>query len=265
MSEWLTTLGVLGQHHQASVLVTVAETQGSAPRPAGTKMVVTEDSCSGTIGGGHLEFKAIEIAREMLADTRQIQGASLQRFPLGPSLGQCCGGVVVLLFERICPNDFHIMLFGAGHVGKALVKILSELPCEITWVDSRTDEFPADLPVNVRIEVSEQPEDEVDDAPPGSYLLIMTHNHGLDQAICERALQRDDLAYCGLIGSQTKLKKFQKRLLIQGLSEEALARLICPIGIESITGKHPGEIAVATAAQLLQVRERRAEQWHEHA
>ena len=338
MSDWLTTLAELDRHNQSSVLVTVADTKGSTPREAGTKMVITQDNCHGTIGGGNLEFKAIAIARKMLAD--DILRAALQRFPLGPSLGQCCGGVAMLLFERIdnqstvwiqtllrlrrehrpavlvsqtavgaeekCKlivsanacygdlgidspqiavvtahsvlnattgaqlgpanllfepiraSDFHIVLFGAGHVGRELVRVMHGLPCTVNWVDSREHEFPDQVPANVTIELSDEPDYEIDDAPPDSYILIMTHSHPLDQRICERALHRNDWAYCGLIGSATKLNKFRKRMLAQGLSGEALAKLTCPIGIDGITGKHPSEIAIAVAAQLLQVRSNRA-------
>lgn len=259
MSDWLGELAALRERNEPAVLVTVAETKGSVPRETGTKMVVTRDACLGTIGGGNLEFKAGEIARQMLAEA-QTQ-ASLQRFPLGPSLGQCCGGVAVLLFEPIGGSDFHIVLFGAGHVGKALIKVLSALPCSIRWIDSRAaefDRFREPLPGNVTAELSDCPEEEIVDIPPGSYILIMTHSHALDQAICEQALRRGGHAYCGLIGSASKLRTFRKRLLARGLSAEDLAGLTCPIGIDGISGKHPAEIAVAVAAQLLQVRERSA-------
>lgn len=347
MSGWLDDLQaqVLGRRGEPGVLVTVAETRGSTPRGVGTRMLVTRDACSGTIGGGNLEFKAIEIAREALADVG-AQRVGLRRFPLGPSLGQCCGGVAVLLFEPVAGNsldpwlekllqlrrtrqkavmvsltrgaagagrlivtaneyfggfrpqslnrqavamaremlahggqaglrtlepepgqmpallfeplgagDFHIVLFGAGHVGKALVQVLSGLPCTLSWVDSRAHEFPQQLPANVTAEISDAPEYDAADAPPGSYFLIMTHSHALDQLICERVLQRTDFSYCGLIGSASKLRKFQKRMRARGLSEQALAGLTCPIGVAGISGKHPAEIAVAVAAQLLQARE----------
>lgn len=348
MIDWLTTLAELERRGEQSVLVTVAETRGSAPREAGTKMVVSAQACYGTIGGGNLEFRAIEIGRALLVDGN---GASrrLERFPLGPALGQCCGGAATLLFERIATplpawaralldhhdpavlvgpadaaaspekivvwgggssgslgepaldekasaaarellqhehvtrlreletgagssipllfepvrgSDVEIVLFGAGHVGRALVQVLAGLPCRITWVDPRPDQFPDLVPGSVTIAVRGQPEDEIDRVPPGSYVLIMTHSHALDQAITERALRRDDLAYCGLIGSITKLRKFQKRMMARGLPAPALDRLTCPIGVPGITGKHPSEIAVAVAAQLLQVRERQAaEAW----
>lgn len=279
MSDWLDDLIRLERSAEPGVLISVAAGKGSIPREVGTKMIVTRASCLGTIGGGHLEYKAIEIARTMLiGKTTPV----VQRFPLGPSLGQCCGGVVDLLFEPLAAatraaataaienpaesvlpamfsatpgDDFHIALFGAGHVGKALIQVLSLVSRTISWIDSRDDVFPAQLPTNVNVLISDEPEYEVDDIPAASYVLIMTHSHPLDQAICERALARDDLAYCGLIGSATKLSKFRKRLLLRGLTVDALTRLTCPIGVPGIEDKHPGSIAIAVAAQLLQVRE----------
>ncbi|MGI9436440.1 MAG: xanthine dehydrogenase accessory protein XdhC [Geminicoccaceae bacterium] len=346
MIDWLTALAELGRCQQQMVLVTVAEARGSTPRAAGTKMVVMRDRCFGTIGGGHLEYKAIDIARKLLIEA-DGRGLRLERFPLGPSLGQCCGGMATLLFEPISlplpgwidmlqrqrsdhgkavlvtgteaprpckmivtdrgscgslddpmlegrvrrvaqgllaadgptelrivkassgspvrllfepirTGDFHIVLFGAGHVGKALVQVMQGLPCSITWVDPREHEFPDIVPANVRIDASDQPPLAIDVVPPGSYVLIMTHSHVLDQAICERALRRDGLAYCGLIGSATKLVKFRRRLSGLGLNASELDGLTCPIGIDGISGKHPSEIAIAVAAQLLQRRENRA-------
>ncbi len=163
-----------------------------------------------------------------------------------------------LLFEPVTAGDFQILLFGAGHVGKALVQVLQGLPCDITWIDPRENEFPDIVPANVRVDAGDRPDLAVDQAPPASCVLIMTHSHALDQAICERALRRDDLAYCGLIGSATKRARFRRRLAAAGLSERALDGLTCPIGIDGISGKHPGEIAIAVAAELLHVREGRS-------
>ena len=125
------------------------------------------------------------------------------------------------------------------------------MPCRIDWIDSRASEFPDVVPANVRIELADQPESEVDELPAGSHVVIMTHSHALDQAICDRVLRRDDLAWCGLIGSITKRRQFEKRLLARGLAERALTKLTCPIGIDGISGKHPAQIAISVAAQLL--------------
>ncbi len=338
MNDWIDTLHELSDRRIGAALVTVVKTEGSAPREAGAKMIVTEDRTFGTIGGGHLEYKAIEIARQGLRSRTGSEPAAarLLRFPLGPSLGQCCGGNVTLLFEpapesadgwlgeltglrrRSVPAvlvtatgdaakmivtgagasgsvgaprldaeaveiargmlagdpvpadggagrllfelvrapDFDIFLFGAGHVGKALVNVLAGLSCKLTWIDGREDEFPERVPANVAIEVSDAPEYDVDDAPPGTYFLVMTHNHQLDSMICERILKRGDFGYLGLIGSKTKRKRFETRLIRRGVGSAALGRMTCPIGVGGISGKTPSEIAISVAAQILQMREK---------
>lgn len=252
-SGWLNALSDCERRGLPAVLITVAAVDGSAPREAGTKMVVTPTDSIGTIGGGTLEFRAIEMARQMLA-TRQ--GPSLRKFPLGPMLGQCCGGHVTLLFEPQRPDLFTVALFGAGHVGKAMVQVLSALPCRLRWFDPRPDAFPDHVPPGVEIEVTNAPEREIAGLPDGAWLLIMTHSHALDLGIVARALQEGRFSYIGLIGSETKRARFEKRFRELGLSEQQIAKLTCPIGIAGVSGKHPGEIAIATAAQLLQLREK---------
>ena len=249
---WLNTLSDLESRGVPAVLITVAGVDGSAPREAGTKMVVTPDETIGTIGGGQLEFRATEIARHMLG-TRQ--GPSLRKFPLGPALGQCCGGHVTLLFEPQRPDLVGVALFGAGHVGKAMVQVLSALPCRIRWFDPRAEEFPDHVPASVSVEVTNTPEREIAGLGDGAYVLVMTHSHALDLGIAAKALQEDRFAYIGLIGSGTKRARFEKRFRELGLSEQQIAKLTCPIGIDGVSGKHPGEIAIATAAQLLRLRE----------
>ena len=314
MSLNATWLSALRAQAEPAVLVTLARAQGSVPREAGAKMLVTRDRLFDTIGGGHLELRAAEIAREMLADT-QAAPVVHYRFPLGPSLGQCCGGVAELVFEylpwprpvwveelaalldagraadlhtsfeagapkviaassaghgvcelrrdgvalalaeRISPCDFRIMLFGAGHVGSALAAILAALPCELTWLDSREGQFPQALPGNVRAETDDALESRASRAFPGTYYLVMTHDHALDQAVSEAILRRGDFAWFGLIGSATKRSLFERRLLARGIAQQMLDRMTCPIGIAGIGGKQPGVIAVAVAAQLLAARE----------
>lgn len=252
MKSWLNILSDLEQSGTPAVLVTVAATDGSSPREAGTKMVVTPDDAIGTIGGGTLEFRAIEIARHMLASK---QGPNLRKFPLGPSMGQCCGGTMTLLFEPQRPDLFNVALFGAGHVGKAVVQVLSALPCKIRWFDPRPDEFPDHVPPGVSVEITNAPEREVAGLADDSWLLIMSHSHAIDLGITAKALQENRFSYVGLIGSETKRARFVKRFREVGLTEEQISKLTCPIGIDGVNGKHPGEIAIATAAQLLQLRE----------
>jgi xanthine dehydrogenase accessory factor len=149
-------------------------------------------------------------------------------------------------------------LFGAGHVGRALVALLAGIPCHVTWVDERESEFPADVPANVSVVVTDMPESEVAAAPTGAYFLVMTHSHPLDQALAEAILRRGDFAYFGLIGSKSKRRQFERRMAARGIPAEHFSDMTCPIGVAGITGKEPATIAVAVAAQLLQVKGRRA-------
>jgi xanthine dehydrogenase accessory factor len=340
VTDWLHSLQRVGERGLDAVLVTVAAGQGSTPRDAGAKMLVTVDAIHGTIGGGELEFQATGIARDLL---RAARGKEARRVPLGTDLGQYCGGAASLVFERVSPgaewvrvlaqwqelgapcvvattmtgdgrllvrasdtwgslgteaadaraaeiarsllaendgtprivaladgltvlleslqpSDFRILLFGAGHVGRALVRVLGTLPCRVTWVDSRAAEFPRETPENLRVALTDAPLAEVSAARPDSCFLVMTHSHALDLELVEAILRRGDFAYCGMIGSQTKRRTFEKGLAKHGVPPAALARFTCPIGIPSIKGKEPGAIAVAVAAQLLELRERNARQ-----
>lgn len=331
MNEWIEDLSDLVAAGVDAVLVTVAAIRGSAPREAGAKMIVTATETVGTIGGGQLEYQCARIAVGMLGGDAPI----LRRFPLGAAMGQCCGGVVDVLFEPVdallpgwlsdlsalhgqrCPavlvsatrapaakhvvtadaifapgdarlpagviararsmaagkataeicdgclleaivgTDFNIAVFGAGHVGVEVVAALSKLDANLRWIDSRRNVFRS-VPRNVRAVETGEPPLEVAAMPPGSYYLVMTHSHALDYEICVRILNRRDAAYCGLIGSRSKRRRFEKRFRAQGLSEAQLGELVCPIGIGGIDGKKPAEIAIAAAAELLQARSRAA-------
>lgn len=247
--DWLAALQALRTRGEPCVLVTLVQVAGSVPREHGTKMVVTREAITGSIGGGHLEHKAMAHARAMLAET--ATAPALETFNLGPHLGQCCGGKVTILFEPFAASGLTIAVFGAGHVGKALVGVLAGLPARILWIDARADQFPAETPTGVEKIVAAIPEDEVKDLPPGTYALVMTHSHDLDQTLCERLLRRGDCRYVGLIGSATKWKRFEARLLHKGFAAGQVASIRCPIGIDGISGKHPREIAIAVAAELL--------------
>ena len=249
MARWLEALAAAERDNQPAVLVTVLAAKGSTPREAGAKMVVTADSLAGTIGGGNLEHQCEAAARALLAAGVEIP--STRDFPLGPALGQCCGGHVTVLFEILRPPKLHIALFGAGHVGKALIKILADLPCRVTWIDPRPEALPANLPANVTPVRAAQPAQAVAGLPAGCILLVMTHDHQLDYAITAAALARADLPIIGLIGSATKRARFASRLARQGL---ALDRLLCPIGLPGIDGKQPAVVALSVAAQLLQLQ-----------
>lgn len=248
---------------RAAILVEVSRAQGSVPRGAGTRMLVGADWIAGTIGGGQLEWQAIAEARVLLSAGTATAGHE-RRYALGPSLGQCCGGALSLRSQVLTAADLaawpaaqallHLQLYGAGHVGRAIARLLERLPCQVQWLDEREAEFPAEpaLPHVQRI-CAEAVQAEVATAPPGSYFLVLTHRHDLDLAITRAILQRGDFAFLGLIGSTTKRARFVHRLEAQGIAAELTARITCPIGLPGITGKAPELIAVAVVAQLLQL------------
>lgn len=159
------------------------------------------------------------------------------------------------LLETFRQTDSQLVLFGAGHVGRALVGVLGDLPFQVVWVDPRPTEYPDRCPDNVTPRPLADPLEAVGRTAAGAFYLVMTHSHQLDLAICENVLRREDFRYLGLIGSSTKRARFRRQLLAGGLSQARIDRLICPIGIDGIAGKKPGEIAIAVAAQLLQYRE----------
>ena len=255
----------------AAVLVTVTATRGSVPRDVGAWLAASVDRFVGTIGGGRLELDALALAEEILKShlAGQQTPALERRFALGPSLGQCCGGEVHLRFElvrasdapalvtRLAPRYWSLGLFGGGHVGQALVQVLERLPFDVTWVDSRDGVVPQQVPANVRCEHSDPVQAAVADLPPGTRVLIMSFSHAEDLDIVAACLNRQrgqgDLPYIGLIGSHTKWATFSRRLAERGFTEAELAHVTCPIGVPVVKDNRPEIIAVAVAAQLLQV------------
>ena len=389
MHAWIAHLARLAATATPAVLVTVAATRGSTPRAPGARMIVTFDGSShGSIGGGRLEQRANEIARELLAAGEHAP--RLERFALGASLGQCCGGVVHLLFEpvgaaqhawiehaaalasagrawgrrirlappdgaevqvfdadsleRVCtapaqaaharsllaggadgallvavhgsdtssgrrgasgervvpdpsggdgasanrhrspacrdggdggdggnredepenaqatlldaspPPALQVLLFGAGHVGRALAEVFGRLPLRVRWIDPRAEEFPAAVASNIEVRCTDAPESEVRQAPPDAVFLVLTHSHALDFELVRAILGRDDFRLCGLLGSHSKRARFAQRLRARGVAEHAIARLCCPLGVPGLAGKEPEVIAIAIAAQVLQLR-----------
>ncbi|MBY0463470.1 MAG: xanthine dehydrogenase accessory protein XdhC [Burkholderiales bacterium] len=249
-----------------AVLVTVVRVEGSGPREPGAWMAVFAHQQVGTVGGGQLEWQLQAHARAVLA------GAALQtpqRHALGPSLGQCCGGVVHLTLELVTLADAPALaqrlggrgkplaLFGGGHVGKALVQALTPLPFELVWVDSRDGIFPADVPPQVTCEHSDPVHLAVNDLAAGSAVLVMSFSHAEDLDVVAQCLtrqrQRGDLGWVGLIGSKTKWASFRHRLVARGFTEVECDQVTCPIGLPGIAGKQPAVIAAAVAAQMLQV------------
>ena len=249
MSVWLDALTALNRAGEPAVLVTVLRAQGSDPREAGCKMVVGREATFDTIGGGNLEFQCIAEARAQLSG--RSWAPVTRDFPLGPALGQCCGGHVTILFEPIRPVGPPVVVFGAGHVGRALVSLLAGLPVRPLWFDTRADAFPADIPTAVTWRVTGDPVREVAALPRDTLVLVMTHDHQIDYDLVAAALRRGDGMRVGLIGSATKRARFAGRLRRAGLDDAARERLICPIGIPGIDGKEPAVIAVSAAAQVM--------------
>jgi xanthine dehydrogenase accessory factor len=319
MSSWRSQALDLIARDEASVLVAICSVAGSAPREAGTRMLVWQDGQHGTVGGGNLEFTIADQARKMLAGGPAHR---FQSYPLGPLLGQCCGGRVGVLLERIDGasidwleairaaeeaghpyaihtvlnddavarriDDLHgvadihnaasvrltgadgrpvdpavkfdakglvivervdprplLLMFGAGHVGKALAPVLATLPFRLAWFDNR-DELGGSA-VTIRSDLVA----EVEAAPPDALYLVFTQSHAVDYELTRAILRRGDFRYCGLIGSATKRARFEKRLLYDGIPRAMLSRLICPIGSIGLTSKAPEVLAIAVAAELL--------------
>ncbi len=334
--DWLIKAVQVAKSRQPFVIVTIIEVAGSSPREVGARMVVTHETSFDSVGGGNLEFAAIEEARSMLGDSEL--GARHDKFVgLGDVLSQCCGGAVRLHFERfdgrsaqqfadfaipesgramhylltpitgdlpassqlfdskcsrrlparaiaesvdilnrrfepasmlvrnrseewfvtrIDDRPTRVMLFGAGHIGQALVKALADLPFQIQWVDSRSDMFVSDVPINTAVRLVEDPVALVDEIRSDTVCVVMTHSHALDFDLVCRILQRRQFAWLGLIGSSTKRRRFEQRLTQAGIDAFSLKQLNCPIGLAGVRGKHPSVIAASTAAQLLEVRAR---------
>lgn len=314
------------------MLISVAAIRGSTPREAGAFMLVSGNAIAGTIGGGNLEHQVTLRARQTLASQGDTM-AELVPFPLGPGLGQCCGGSVDIAFHLLGVEQKHqlatairntqnhvgpdhgvwailpmgesrnietasiqdantldllfaggrgglcdeagqqklclrlddgatsLWLFGAGHVGQAIVQALAPLPFDIHLIDSRDDYLIVPETPKLHLHQSDRPQDEVGDMSAGAFALILTHSHAQDFDICRAALMRTDLGFVGMIGSQTKRARFVRRLKDRGLGDGEIGRLTCPIGMRGITGKQPAIIAASVAVQLLCVREARRAQY----
>ncbi|PRD66100.1 xanthine dehydrogenase accessory protein XdhC [Malikia granosa] len=252
-----------------AVLVDIVATRGSTPREPGAWMALGADGLIGSVGGGHLELQAIAAAREL-----QQQGSAsplngqIRRYALGPALGQCCGGSAELQFHYLAdaaaasqlagldPPRTPVAIFGAGHVGQALVQALLPLPFSLRWIDSRDGLFPARLPDRVQCLWSDPVQRALPELAPGSRVLIMSFSHAEDfelvAACLQRQRERADLPFIGLIGSRSKWASFRQRLQARGFAPQELEQVICPIGLPGIAGKQPAVIAASVAAQLLQ-------------
>ncbi|MBL1271259.1 MAG: xanthine dehydrogenase accessory factor [Marinobacter maritimus] len=246
---WYQAVAQCEDRGEPYVLVTVLGVTGSVPREPASKMVVTGEQSYDTIGGGHLEYRICQQARERLA--RQDFISEMANFPLGASLGQCCGGSVSVLLEAHPGCEQELVIFGAGHVAKALVTVLGGLPWRVTWVDERADQFPADCPGNVRMHHTDDPAGDAPTLCAGKQVLILTHNHQLDFELCRTLLNSGDCAGIGLIGSATKAERFRQRLEHRGFSAADISSIRCPVGRTDVPGKRPMEVAVSISAELL--------------
>jgi xanthine dehydrogenase accessory factor len=263
---WLSAVSELRRARQAGVLVTVTAVRGHAPREAGAKLVVGALRSWGTIGGGNLEHAAHTHARELLATGATEPETTVTRLtdraPAQHGV-QCCGGEVTLLFEPLWPVPA-VAVFGVGHVGTELALVLARHDVELHLVDSRAPRLdPGRLALVTERAVARVhrhhavvPELVLGELPPGCHVLIMTHDHAEDAALCDAALRCGHLGSIGLIGSAAKWRRFARRLAAEGHDDAALARITTPIGLPDITGKQPAVIAVSVAADLLRRLER---------
>jgi xanthine dehydrogenase accessory factor len=232
---WQAALEEVMARGERAVLATATGAAGCG------KLVVSGDAVIGALTDSQRHAEAVRLAHAML----EAANASVRLEESHDT---------ALLLEPVRSDAWQVVLFGAGHVGKALVRVLGELPCRVAWIDGRPEQFPDEVPANVVVECTGTPQYAVDRAPPGAAFLVMTHDHALDLRLCEKILQRNDFSYFGLIGSATKRAKFIKRLKARRVPEAVIDRMVCPIGIPGLSGKHPGEIAVAVAGQLLMAR-----------
>jgi len=245
-----------------SVLIEVTDVRGSAPRDAGAWMLVARDMIFRTIGGGQLEYMAIDHARKILLGGKD----SPMDVPLGPEIGQCCGGRVALGFKRVnrglaeelvtkvdaeIAMRPHVYVFGAGHVGDALAYALSLTPVRVILVDTREAELMAVDAPGVETCLAAMPEQVVRSAPPASAFIVLTHDHALDFLIVAEALQRRDAVYVGMIGSKTKKATFKNWLKNEFGSADLFENLVCPVGGAVVKDKRPEVIAALAAAEVL--------------
>ncbi len=249
MSNWMSTLEEFRQKGTPTVMVTVTQCTGSTPREPGAKMLVTSEGLMwGTIGGGHLEECALQDARRCLNEGK----TQTIRYPLGAKTGQCCGGVVELLFEVLNTGP-HLYLFGAGHVGQAVCKVMVGTPFLVHLIDDRKEWIRQEsIPKEVICHECEWDEfvEQAKWDPEKTYVAIMTYRHDVDQEIVKNLVCRQ-MRYLGLIGSQSKWERFKQRLQLQGISESEFAKVRCPLGLP-IGGKSPQEVAISLASELLQ-------------
>ena len=247
--KWQTAITHCHDRADPFAVATVISTTGSTPRDGSAKMVVTRDKSYDTIGGGQFEFKVIAAAREMLKTP--VPAQKIDHFPLATKAGQCCGGSVTVLIESFPVTAMRLAVFGAGHVARALMQLLAQCDARIDWVDSREGQLPDEVSGNVKLVLEEDPVNHIRELSSEHRAMILTHDHALDYRLTMALLAETDIDYIGLIGSETKAKRFFSNLEKAGFEQEDLARVRCPVGLTSGKGKLPMEIAVSIAAQVL--------------
>ncbi len=246
---WPQAVAHCASRGEAYVIATVLATSGSTPRDPGAKLVVTSDAVHDTLGGGQLEYLVIEEARRLLAEGRAQQ--TIQHFPLAAAALQCCGGSMTVLLEAFAAASLQVTVFGAGHVGREVVRLLADLQARVTWLDNRPDAADAGATV------CEDPVAWVREQAPKGHALVLTHDHQLDYALI-RALLDGGLRSIGLIGSSTKWQRFAARLAQEGLGAADLAMVRCPVGVPDVARKEPLAVALSIVTELLQLEERAA-------
>ena len=266
--DWLRAVTRLREERRPGIVVTLVAVRGHAPREAGAKMVVSAEQVWGTVGGGNLEATAIARARELLgaptAGSSELELVTVRLTDKAPAEHgvQCCGGEVTVLYEHVAVLP-SVAVFGVGHVGLELARILARHDLDLHLVDSRADQLTperlavlADARARVHVHHAPVPELVLGQVPQGTHVLVMTHDHAEDAALCDAALRCGHLASIGLIGSEAKWRRFQRRLAAEGHGPEALARITTPVGLPGIPGKEPATIAVGVAASLLMAFDR---------
>ena len=246
---WQKAINVCHRVAEPFAVATLLGTTGSTPRGANAKMVITSETTFDSIGGGQLELLVTLQAREMLAS--RVPTQKIDHFPLATKAGQCCGGSVTVLIESFPETAIRLAVFGAGHVGGALVKIMAQCDARVDWIDSREELFPDEVAGNVRAICLSDPSDHIQSLSDQHRCIVLTHDHALDYRLVYALLTETDVDYVGLIGSETKAKRFYSRLKKDGVSSAEQLRCRCPVGIPEVGGKLPMEIAVSIAAEVL--------------